>query len=179
MVSCFSLLHRLQLFPSGTLFLTAAPSTSFLLPCFQWHQPYWLAPRYWELITAHTIPCINHVLQQLGPFLVFWPSEIGPLCCAETSVMNYQYLLRNNAEGCSPLFTRSMRLSLSAPFYLILLRSVLISSSHLLYLDAIYLSASCPPIKFLQAFVTPLFVPHGHSVSSLTFMDPCIIIKIL
>jgi hypothetical protein len=61
------------------------------------HQPYWLAPLYWERITAHTLPCIKSVLGQPALFLDSWPRKLRPIGCPETSV-SYYFSLLNNPE---------------------------------------------------------------------------------
>jgi len=45
----------------------------WLLPPNHSHQTYWLATRYWELTTVHTLPCINSIVQQPSFFFDSWP----------------------------------------------------------------------------------------------------------
>jgi hypothetical protein len=59
---------------------------------FCWHQC------YWELFTAHTLPCINPVFGKPAFFLDSWFFKIGPLGCHKKSVRNYHYLLYNYRE---------------------------------------------------------------------------------
>jgi len=54
--------------------------TSPILPVHL-HQPYWLATRYWELITTHTLPCVNPVLAWLAFFLDSWSLKLGQIGC--------------------------------------------------------------------------------------------------
>jgi hypothetical protein len=65
------------------------------------HQPNWLAPHYWKLLTDHTFPYINTILGQPAFFLDSGPLKMGAIGCPKMSVTNYHYLLWNNTEGLS------------------------------------------------------------------------------
>jgi hypothetical protein len=81
-----------------SLSLKAALTTIFPLPPNCLHQPYWLAPRYWELIPAYTLPYINSLLGQPAFLLDSWHLKMRLIGRTETSVINCHYLLRNNPE---------------------------------------------------------------------------------
>jgi len=83
-------------FPKAALMTTlhpSVPSTPINPIC--WHQ------FYWELFTAHTLPCINPIFRKLAFFLDSWPFRMGLLGCHKMSVRNYHYLLCNYPEECS------------------------------------------------------------------------------
>jgi hypothetical protein len=50
-----------------------------------------------------------------------WPLKMGPICCPETSVRNYQYSLRNNPKECSSYFNCSVchlwNINTASPYY--------------------------------------------------------------
>jgi hypothetical protein len=94
--SCVSLSHLLEFCPSPTVSLQSCTNTLPLPPNYL-HQPYWLAPRYWELITARTLPYINSLLGQPAMFLDSWHYS-RPIGHTEKSVRNCHYSLRNNPE---------------------------------------------------------------------------------
>jgi hypothetical protein len=90
-------------------------------------QPYWLAPRYWELINGYTLPYINSIFGQSAFFLDSWPLKMGPICCPKTSVRNYRYSLHNNTDKHSShslkhllLGKTSSHRSYSATFFLLM-----------------------------------------------------------
>jgi hypothetical protein len=72
----------------------------FLLPNHL-HQPYWLIPPVWELVTIHTLPCVKPLLVQLAFFLVYWSLKMGLISFPETSAGNSHHSLHNNVEECS------------------------------------------------------------------------------
>jgi hypothetical protein len=74
---------------------------TFLLPSSHLHQPYWLATCNSKLITAYTLPYINHVLGLPAFFLNSCPLKMRQIGCPRTSVRNYHYSLHNNPEECS------------------------------------------------------------------------------
>jgi hypothetical protein len=105
----------------------AARTTTLPLPPNHFHQPYWLAPRYWELIIGHTLPSINSIFGQSAFFLDSWPLKMGPIRCPEMSVRNYHYSPRNNTDERSShslkdllLGKTSSHLSYSATFFLLM-----------------------------------------------------------
>lgn len=65
------------------------------------HQPYWLAPCYWELISVHNLPYINCVLGLRNFVLDSWPYKTEPIGFLGTLVRNNHYSLCSSPEECS------------------------------------------------------------------------------
>ena len=89
MFSYVLLSHLLEFFPSQIVSLQSCTDYYVPAPPNHLHQPYWLAPCYWELIITHTLPYINSILGQPAFFLDSWPLNKGPISCAEMLVRNY------------------------------------------------------------------------------------------
>ena len=66
--------------------MTALPPLSYHL-----HQTYCLASHYWELITAHTLPYKNIILELPLFFISSWSLKMGLIGFSEISVINYHY----------------------------------------------------------------------------------------
>jgi hypothetical protein len=62
-------------------------------------QPYWMAPRYWELTQLIQSSVCKLLIGTAGFLLGFLTLNMEPIGCPETSVRNYQYSQRNNTEG--------------------------------------------------------------------------------
>jgi hypothetical protein len=58
-------------------------------------------PCYWELITAHLLPCLNYMLGRVAFFLDSWHLKMGLIYCPELSVRNYHYVLLISPEDFS------------------------------------------------------------------------------
>ena len=97
MFSCLSLSHLLEFCPSLTVSLQSR-TTKLPLYTNYLHQPYWLAPRFWELIIAHTLPYINSLLWQPALLLDSWHLKMRPIGRTETPLRNCHYSPRNNPE---------------------------------------------------------------------------------
>ena len=59
---------------------------------------------YWRFGTSYRSYLLRSRTQEA--FLNFWPHEMGPIRCPETSVRNYHYSLRNNSEERSSRILR-------------------------------------------------------------------------
>ena len=88
----------------GTSLFKAALITALRPPSNLLHQPYWLAPLYWELVTSRTLPFINSFWDRWLSFWILVPWRRDPLGCPETSARYYHYSQCNNQEErCSHL----------------------------------------------------------------------------
>ena len=69
------------------------PSPSHRINSIGWHRA------YWEPITTHTFPFINHVpkCDQFSSW-ISWPIIMVLIGCPETLVRNYRYMLHNIPE---------------------------------------------------------------------------------
>ena len=91
---CVSCYHTCLNFFSCYVSLQSCTNTLPLPPNYL-NQPYWLAPCCWEIITTHSLPHINNILEQPAFFLDSWPLKMGLLSCPKTSVRNYHYDMQN------------------------------------------------------------------------------------
>ena len=97
---CFSLLHLLEILHAQNLLLQSNTDV-YNPPSLPPASTLLAGPKLLRLITACAPPDINSVLGFPAFFLDSWPLKMGPICCPETSVRNYHYLLCNNTEEYS------------------------------------------------------------------------------
>jgi len=98
MFSYVLLSYLLEFLPSQIVSLQSSTDYNVPVPPNHLHQPYCLAPCYWELITTHTLPYINSILGQPAFFLDSWHLNMGPISCAKMSVRNHHSSLCINPE---------------------------------------------------------------------------------
>jgi hypothetical protein len=102
MLTCGSLPHLLEFLTTPMACFQSCFDHYTPLPSNHLHQPCWLAPHCWQLITVHTVPYINSV-RTASCLVGFLTLEDGTNKLSKTLVRNYRYLLRNNPEECSSL----------------------------------------------------------------------------
>jgi hypothetical protein len=78
-------------------------------------QPYCLTPRYWELVTAHTLSYKNTVFVQPA-FLNSWPVKMRRIGCPEMSGRTYHYSGLNSADGRSSRDYECFRIECAEPY---------------------------------------------------------------